>query len=157
MDKNVSNFLHKTASPSINRHFINIFAPWCCAFFLLFFYYLYIEFPMERSFVKGLDFLTQNKPLEAAQEFDKVLQVYPKYEPVYLNLANFYYQNGRLKESKVKYNFARKLCLINSEIFSKRGLVYAKYRRNLSEGVAFYNDHVLKNYFSSLFYPYEKK
>ena len=136
---------------------MNIFVPWAGAFLLLFLYYYFIQFPMERSFVKGLDYLQQNKLAEASEEFNKVLAVYPKYEPVYINVANSYFHSGRLKEAKFYYKFSRRLSLINAEIFSERGLVYAKYNLNFDEGVAFYNGHVLNNYLSKVFYPHEKK
>ena len=113
---------------------------------------------MERSFIKGLAYLEQNQLAEASVEFKKVLRVFPKYEPIYLNMADYWRRNGRPKASKAQYNYSKKLCLINAEIFSERGLVYAKYNfDHLDKGVAFYNDHVLKNYPSNLFYAQQKK
>lgn len=135
----------------------NICLTWSAAFVILFLYYMLIEFPMERSFVKGLKYLQQNEPAKASEEFAKVLKVYPKYEPVYLNVANYSLKNGQIEEGNERYRYAKRLCLINSEIFSARGLVYAKYHKNLDEGVAFYNKQVLDNYFSNLFYGQSKK
>ncbi len=122
------------------------------AVILLVCYYAFIQLPMERSFKKGVSYLNENKPTEASKELDKVLRVYPKYEPVYLNVANYALKNGQKEESDKRYRVARRLCLINSEIFSERGLVYAKYRNNLAQGTEFYNEHVFRNYLSSYLY-----
>lgn len=150
--------LNKPIIVTKRRHLMNVFVPWGSALLLLSLYYYFIEFPMERSFVKGLNHLQQNNFVEASMEFDKVLAVFPKYEPVYLNMANYYRQNGRPKDSKAKYTYSKKLSVINSEIFSARGMVYAQYKySHLDEGVTFYNNHVLKNYFSNLFYSHGKE
>ena len=140
-----------------NPRFKNIFIPWSITFFMLLNYYAFIQFPMERSFIAGLNLLNQNKPIEASAEFSKVLKFYPKYEPVYLNIANYCFKNGQVNEGQERYNYAGQLCLINSEIFSARGLIYVKYRNNLDEGMTFYNNNVLKNYLSNFLNTDAKK
>ena len=135
----------------------NVLLPWGSAFALLFLYYYFIQFPMERSFVKGLDYLRQNKFTKASGEFDKVLKVYPRYEPVSLNLSAYYLRNKDYKKSTDLYNYSRRTCLINAEIFSERGLVYSKYKSNFDQGLIFYNDHVVNNYLSTLAFLHEKK
>lgn len=137
---------------------LGLIIPWACAFVLLFMYYAFIQFPMERSFVKGLKAIERNDMAEASTEFQKVLKVYPTYEPVYLNISKYYAKHKRFQDSNFFYNKARRICLINSEIFSERGLIYAQYtQKKLEKGVDFYNNHVEKYYLSSLFYPNEKK
>lgn len=142
---------NKTTSISKNRFLFNIAVPWISAMALLILYYAFIEIPMEQSFIKGVNYLNQNKVAEASAEFEKVLRIYPVYEPVYLNVANYCLKNGKIKEGRARYNRALRLCLIKSEIFSERALVYALYTRNLNKGTALYNKQVINNYFSTLF------
>ena len=148
---------NKIATISKNRFLFNIAVPWISAMVLLILYYAFIEIPMERSFIKGVNYLNQNKVAQASAEFDKVLRVYPQYEPVYLNVANYCLKNGKIKEGRARYNRALRLCLINSEIFSERALVYALYTRNLNKGTALYNKNVIENYVSKFLYPYAQK
>ncbi len=149
--------MNKKTKKIENRPWMNILTPWASAFLFLLIYYSFIQFPMERSFIKGLNYLNQNKALEASQEFKKVIRVFPKYEPVYLNVANYFLQNGHLKQSMSYWEYSRRICLLTAEIFTERGLVYSKYRLHLDDGIVFYNDHVQKYYLSKLFPSDEKE
>ena len=145
----------KKQSPLKMAHHIVI--PWVSALILLFFYYYCIEFPMERSFIKALNDLRENKNAQASEEFKKIVRVFPSYEPVYLNIAKVHFQNGRKKTGVIYYKKSKKISIMTGEVFSERGLIYAKYAKDFDKGIEFYNDHVVKNYLSTLLFSHEAK
>ena len=143
--------MNKSKAKFKNRETLNnILIPWGCALVFLIFYYALIELPMERAFIKGVKYLNEKKIPEASREFDKVLSVFPKYEPFYLNITNYHLRNGHYNTANFYFKHSKHLSSIAGEVFQERGLIFSKYRRSFDKGIVFYNNHVMKNYLSQV-------
>jgi tetratricopeptide (TPR) repeat protein len=132
-----------------NHASMRILIPWSIAFLLLSLYYYYIQFPMERFFIKGVDYIRENKDYQAMEEFHKVLRIYPAYEPVYFNLAYMYQNNGLLKEATAYYKHANMISNLNSVNLTERGTVYYS-RYSVKKRYTFFNEHVIQGYLLTL-------
>ena len=128
---------------------MRILIPWSIAFLLLSLYYSYIQFPMGRSLIKGVDYIGKNKDYQAKQEFHKVLSVWPNYEPVYFNLAFMYRTNGRLREARASLRHAKMTSIINSDDLTEKGSIYYT-RYDFNKKRLFLNEHVINDYLLTL-------
>jgi tetratricopeptide (TPR) repeat protein len=142
-------------------HRMSILIVWGSALLLLFPYYYYIEFPMEKTFRKGVNDLHKNKNMQALGEFKKIIRVYPAYEPVYLNLGRLYHRDGDWDSALASYRRAEMIGIMSSEEnFEHRVWRLSssfEQKHDIDEATALYNRLVVMNYFSAMVYSYEKK
>ena len=132
---------------------MNILISWTIAFFVLFFYYNYLQLPMEWHFMRGLDYANNNMDDQAIIEFNKVIHVYPNYTPAYYNLSYIYHKERDSHKCYVYYGYAVKNSIRSSEDLIERGL-YHLIGQNPYESLPGYNNYVLNDYPLTLLHFY---
>lgn len=134
---------------------MRILVPWSMAFLLLFCYYFYIQFPMERFFIKGVHDLREDNKVQALREFQQVLRIYPNYEPVYINFACIYHPYQRKLEI-ASLKRARMISMVNSDDLSERGSIYYTGYR-IKEAQDFFNKIVINDYLLTLLNSHDQE
>ena len=119
--------------------------PWVLAVLFLVGYYAVIQWPLQRSFIQGVELIRQQNYTEARTVFTRMIKDHPYYAPAYVNRWYLNVKEGKDEEAKADYQRMMHLHYTNGEMHTPKGLVYGKII-NPDHAIDFYNQEVVRRY-----------